>query len=299
MRLITKSITILGLLLVSFGYLNAQNIIAEKTFDVSAGESLYVEASGSDVKVSAWDKNSVEVKVKGSKKTASKVKVDIDRIEDGVKVTVKKKRSGFFDWFGGAGGSLVEVKVPSDFKLEIETSGGDIALYSIKGEKRLETSGGDIKLSNTKGALNAETSGGDIVIDNHYGDVSASTSGGDITVKSIKGNVEVSTSGGDIRVRSNDGQVNAETSGGDIMVDLDGKFKGINASTSGGDIIINLPSGIDADVLLETWGGDIDCDYPNAKEMSVKRGKYEARFNNGGVKLYASTSGGDIKVRER
>ncbi|MGK9476041.1 DUF4097 family beta strand repeat-containing protein [Melioribacter sp. OK-6-Me] len=299
MRQMTKTLAILSLLFLSFSYLKAQNIIAEKTFDVSAGELLYVEASGSDVKVSSWDQSRVEVTVKGSKKAASKVKVDFEKTEDGIKVIVKKKRNGFFDWFNSMGGTLVDVKTPSDFKVEIETSGGDIEIYSVNGDKRLETSGGDIKIVNTKGKLLAETSGGDIVIDKNHGNVSASTSGGDITVKSVDGNLEVSTSGGDIRINSHDGYLNAETSGGDIMVDLTGEFKGINASTSGGDIIINLPLNIDADVLLESWGGNIDCDYPNAKVISVKRDKYEARFNKGGNKLYATTSGGDIIVKER
>ncbi len=299
MRLVAKTFVILCMLFLSSNYLNAQIIITEKSFDVSAGELLYVEASGSDLKVSSWDQNRVEVTVKGSKKAASKVKVDLKRTEDGIKVIVKKKRKGFFDFFNSIGGILVDVKTPSDFKVDIETSGGDIEIFSVNGNKRVETSGGDIKIFKTKGELKAETSGGDILIENHYGNVSASTSGGDITAKSVSGNVEVSTSGGDIRISSHDGYLNAETSGGDIWVDHTGKLKGINVSTSGGDIIINLPSNIDADVLLESWGGSIDCNYPNAKEISVKRGKYEARFNKGGNKLYASTSGGDITVKER
>lgn len=273
-------------------------LIKERSLNVKSGETLYIEASGADIKVNSWDKEEAYVKIYGNRKAEDKMKFTIKKVSSGVKVIAKKESSWFFNW-GGGYSVRIEVMVPKNFNTDLETSGGDIKVQNLSGKFLLETSGGDVVLKNTNGEIKLETSGGDIYLENHKGKSQVSTSGGDIITKTFVGDLRASTSGGDVKVEVSNGSLSARTSGGDISISYDGQNKGIKASTSGGDIELKLPSSFAANVELETTGGSIDNNFKNSSTKKVKRGLLIAEFNGGGEKVDCSTSGGNIDVYEK
>ncbi|MCL6495270.1 MAG: DUF4097 domain-containing protein, partial [Ignavibacterium sp.] len=111
--------------------------------------------------------------------------------------------------------------------------------------------------------------------------------------------LKANTSGGDIKIYSNDASIDARTSGGDISLEYFGENRGIELRTSGGDIEIKLPSEFNANVELATSGGDVDCDFKLNRVEKFSRTKIIGEINNGGLKLIAKTSGGDIEVIRR
>jgi DUF4097 and DUF4098 domain-containing protein YvlB len=271
-------------------------VLYEKTYHISSGKGLKLEASVGDVMISSWDKEEVYIKVLGNEKAKDKIDFDFNANENLVEVYAKKE-GGFFNWFGGSGISLrFEIKVPKKFNNKISTSGGDIKLSDVIGSTLLKTSGGDLWIKNTIGELDASTSGGDITIDGNKGNISISTSGGDIDAKNFDGNLSASTSGGDIKLKGTNSKIDAETSGGDIDLVYWGTSKGINLSTSGGNIYIKVPADFSASVRLATSGGEVSSDIGvnNVKKMSSH--KLEGELNKGGSPLNATTSGGDIVV---
>ena len=271
-------------------------VLHEKTYHISSGKELKLDASVGDVIITTWDKEEVYIKVLGNEKAKDKIDFDFNANGDRVEVIAKKEGS-FFNWFGSSGISLrFEIKVPKSFNNKISTSGGDIKLADVKGKNFLKTSGGDLWIKNTVGELKASTSGGDITINENKGDLSISTSGGDIDAKNFDGNLYASTSGGDIKLKGTNSKINAETSGGDIQLEYWGVNKGIDLSTSGGDIYIKVPVDFNAAVRLATSGGEVSTDIGvnNVKKMSSH--KLEGELNKGGSPLNATTSGGDIVV---
>lgn len=281
--------------LASTAYADDIRVIREKTFSVKDWQNLYVDVSGAGVKIESWDKSEVYIKISGNERAEEKMKFDIHQDGDVVKVIIKKK-SSFWNWFGGNIKLKVEAFVPKKFNAHVETSGGDIYAKQISGGFRFETSGGDISTKMLKGKVIASTSGGDIMLNQHNGNMNLSTSGGDIICKTVDGDVNAETSGGDIQLDVNNGKVHAETSGGDVVIKYNGVHQGIHAETSGGDISVKLPNDCKADAHLETSGGSCENNFPNSKNIKVKRSEITAILNGGGPRIELQTSGGDVKI---
>ena len=272
--------------------------IHEKTFSIQPGKNLHVETSSGDVTVTTWDKSEVYIKVLGNEKARDKVDFSFKNDDDEVSVVAKREGS-FFNWFSSGIKIRFEIKVPSEFNTDINTSGGDIKLGQIRGNNRLRTSGGDVWVKDTDGVLKVSTSGGEINLDSNSGQMDVSTSGGDIKARNFKGDVSASTSGGDIYLKGDNSKIYAETSGGDIVLDYTGTNKGIELETSGGDIQIKLPSDFNASAYMHTSGGDIECDLTANRAKKISSSRFEADLNNGGASLTAKTSGGDITVKKQ
>ncbi|MEJ5350949.1 MAG: DUF4097 family beta strand repeat-containing protein [Melioribacteraceae bacterium] len=275
-----------------------KRLIKEKSFIVNQGETISIETSGADVKIKSWDKNEANIMIIGNKRAEDRMNFLIEKSGSEIRVIAKRKMSSFFGLWGEL--SLkIEAFVPQNFNVNIETSGGDIEAENLNGKFNLTSSGGDIKLNNLTGNLIAKTSGGDIELINSSGSLNASTSGGNIECKNVSGNIDVNTSGGDIDIYAKEGKINAVTSGGDIKISLDNNFNGIKANTSGGDIFLVLPSNTNASAILETFGGEIECEFSNIKTKKLTKQKLIADLNSGGEKLEAKTSGGDITLKEK
>ena len=233
-------------------------LIKEQSFNISPGKNLIVELNTGDVKVTYWDKSEVSIKIWGDDDAQEKMNFTVEGNDEEVKV-IGKKKSSVSSWFNSIDVE-VEIKVPSEFNLEISTAGGDIKCGGIKGNVNLNTSGGDLWADKCSGDIN------------------------------------VSTSGGDIFLFCNDAEINAETSGGDIRLEYEGENRGIEISTSGGDIEIKVPKMFSAAMELSTSGGDVSCSLSMNNIKKVSGSRLIGDLNSGGEKLSAHTSGGDITV---
>lgn len=233
------------------------NLIHHKNFKIEAGKLLTLSTEGGDVNITPWHRNEVEVKIYGNENT--KEKYDFYFESDNQSVNIKAERKNKWNFFSNLR-LKYEIKVPAKFNMKISTAGGDIKAGGVEGE------------------------------------ISLNTSGGDIWADRLTGTLRLRTSGGDINVYSNDASIDANTSGGDIKVEYAGYNKGIELRTSGGDIEISLPADFNANVDLSTSGGDVSCRFRLNKVEKMSRTRIIGEINNGGNKLVASTSGGDIEV---
>ena len=280
--------------------LNAKNLklLKEKSFNVKSGQLLTIKTDVGDVIVKTWNKNEAQVKIYGDSDAKRKMEFSFDQDEKGISIIGEKEGGTFFGWFSHID-LKYEITVPSNFDLDLKTSGGDMVAKNIEGKFSLITSGGDIYMKNTKGKLDAKTSGGDITLHMFSGASDLSTSGGDIEVEAENGKVTASTSGGDIFLKSSNGPVSAKTSGGDITLEYAGENLGISLITSGGDIDVIVPHKINADVDMKTSGGDLVNYFSNNKMSKVTKSKLVGKFNKGGYPVVCKTSGGDITVKEK
>jgi DUF4097 and DUF4098 domain-containing protein YvlB len=276
-------------------YAGDLRVLQERSFQTQFWKSLYLNSSTGDVSITTWDKQEVYIKISGNKKAAEKMKFRLESENDGIHITAK--RSSWMNWFFfGNLDVRFEIKVPTNYNVYTNTSGGDIRLNGLSGNLKLETSGGDISLINTKCKSTLSTSGGDITIDNNTGDIKLSTSGGDVKVNSFKGNLNASTSGGDMHLSGKGGEVHASTSGGDIYLNFQESNQGIYLGTTGGDIIVRVPLNFSAFADLSTTGGDVTCDIPITHNGKMTASKIKGDLNGGGKPLRCSTTGGDIKI---
>lgn len=236
-------------------------LIKEKTFSILPGKNLLVDISSGDVTVTYWDKSEVSIKIFGNDNAFEKMDFSIEGSEESVEVFGKKK-SSTSSWFSNVDVE-VEIKVPSNFNLGINTAGGDVKCGGINGRAQLNTSGGDV------------------------------------WADKFSGNLYASTSGGDVFLFCNDASIKAETSGGDINLEYSGENMGIELSTSGGDIDIKLPEDFKATMDVSTSGGDVSCSLNMSNIKKSYGSSLAGDINGGGEKLNAYTSGGDITVKEK
>ena len=257
-----------------------------KSFTAGKGGTLEVSTSVGDIKIVPWDKNEASIQVEGLDDE------ELDRVkmtQTGSVIHVEY-RSRWSNWSGRV---QFTVHVPSQFNLDLSTSGGDLTVSGeLSGKIDGTTSGGSINLGTVRGGpVEMTTSGGDISAKNLEGEDLLKTAGGNIHVESVNGSLTVNTSGGDIHIGSVSKTLDAKTAGGDIVIgDVGGEAR---VSTSGGDIEVGKVSGTAA---LNTAGGDI--------VLKGASGRVTAKTSGGDVQLYnitgsinASSSGGSVEGR--
>jgi hypothetical protein len=146
----------------------------------------------------------------------------------------------------------IEVNVPRNFNLDVQTGGGNIETEDIIGYATLATSGGNIVMGNVGGPAHLSTDGGHITVKNVAGALGASTGGGHITTGAIGGSAILHTDGGHIRVTSVEGTAHVSTGGGNVSVEHSGSE--LVAETVGGQIEVGETAGL---VQAKTGGGGI------------------------------------------
>ena len=206
----------------------------EKTFNISEGKLLKLDASSGDVIVNTWDKPQVYVKILGNAKAERKVDFSFDATDEYVEIIADHPHS-FFNWFGNGIRMKFEITVPANFNTKIKSSGGDIRMAGITGDQRMKTSGGDVSVMDVNGNLTISTSGGDVTTTSTKGTTDLSTSGGDIKSTDFEGDLRASTSGGDVILRGKNSKIYAHTSGGDVMLSYKGEIK---------ELISELPAAV-------------------------------------------------------
>jgi hypothetical protein len=142
----------------------------------------------------------------------------------------------------------------------------------------LDTSGGSLSIEDLKGHVNARTSGGSISVGNVVGDVNLNTSGGSINTDTITGNLNAHTSGGSINITVNK------------QLTEDAKL-----TTSGGSITAYLMEKIQIELDASTSGGRVKSDFSVAGR--VKKHSVKGLINGGGPKLTLTTSGGGVRIK--
>ena len=269
-----------------------------KTFTVTPGGMITVDADRADITVTGGNTNTVVVRIeaRGSQSELDELKLSAEPSSDGIKVeALRPAQRGWFKWGSWRVETHIDVTVPRSYRVDAKTSGGDVRLDDVSGPSRLRTSGGDVQARNVRGAFEGHTSGGDVRIDSMEGSVSAHTSGGDVTLSGIKGDVDANTSGGDVRLTRVDGKINAGTSGGDVRCELLGANRGVSARTSGGSVYLTLPKDITGTLDAESSGGHIDSDLPISTTRWSEH-RLNGQINGGGNEIFVRTSGGSITL---
>ena len=155
---------------------------------------------------------------------------------------------------------------------------------------RLETRGGDIQVYDLRGAVQAESGGGLIQMDRIGSDVVARTGGGEIRLGEIAGSIRCFSGGGLIRVGKAGKESWLETAGGDILVQ---ESKGpLHTSTAGGNIHVNRAA---ATVVARTAGGRIEVTQADGIVLADNSGGSIAVGTAAGARL--ASAGGSIRLR--
>ena len=171
--LIAAVLSIALLTACSFG--STETVVREDAFTVGAGSTFKVVSENGKVDIRGDGANST-IQVTATIKNPERVSYTARQEGDTVIVTAEVDDG--FSIFGGHAGARIEVVVPENIGLELETSNGSVSVTGVSGPVSVATSNGSIKIDNVNGDLNARTSNGAIDIRQVSGQVEAETSNG-------------------------------------------------------------------------------------------------------------------------
>jgi DUF4097 and DUF4098 domain-containing protein YvlB len=253
-----------------------------KTFTVSGHARVRLETDDGSVRVSTGDIKQVEVRVVYEGYTLDKdLKVSTTQSGDAVEVVAKTSGKWGFHWGSMHAKLRVEVHMPKDADLTVNTGDGSVEAASINGNLDVHTGDGSIAVQGAKGDVRLRTGDGSIAGRDLDGRVEATTGDGSLN---LEGRFDI------LNIRTGDGSVTARARGGSKV------HGGWNIQTGDGSIDLDLPGEIQANLDLSTHDGHISLGFPLTVEGSMSSSRISGRINGGGPPIVVRTGDGSIHL---
>ncbi len=174
----------------------------------------------------------------------------------------------------------MELRSRGDLQLlSVDTIGGDVQIYDVRGGVQAESGGGLIQMDRIGADVSAKTGGGEIRFGNVGGSIRCFSAGGSIQVERAGKESWLETAGGDIFVREAGGSIHTSTAGGSISIQRAASM--VSARTSGGRIEVLQANGI---VLADNSGGSIQVGTAPGVRLASAGGSIRLRGSSGSLR---------------
>jgi DUF4097 and DUF4098 domain-containing protein YvlB len=255
-----------------------------KTFTVAGHARVRVQTDDGSVRVSTGDIKQVEIRVVYTGyKLDRDLRVGTSQNGDTVEVTAKTGSGSWFN-FGVRHTSLrVEVHMPKDADLDVNTGDGSVEADSINGNLDVRTGDGHITVQGAKGTIRLHT--GDGHIEGREMDGRADITTGD-------GHVNVEGRFDALNIKTGDGSVTARASKGSTV------SAPWNIHTGDGNVDLELPGELQANLDASTHDGRISLGIPVLVEGTFSSTKIFGKMNGGGQPIVVRTGDGSIHLNK-
>ena len=273
-----------------------------KSYAVAGRAHVRVDTNDGSVRVTASDSKQVEFRVEYQGFELGK-NLRVDSRQDGDKVELVARITGHwgigFNWGHNSRRLHIEVRMPRDADLQVETGDGAVEAESINGNVNIHTGDGSVKANSLTGSIDLHTSDGSINVDALKGDIRLRTGDGSIEAHNLDGKVEADSGDGHIRlagrfealnVKTGDGSVNAQVLPGSKMT------TSWSLRTGDGSVDIVLPSDFQANIDATTGDGHISLGIPVTVEGTFSKSELRGKMNGGGQALTIHTGDGSIRL---
>ncbi|MFC1781930.1 DUF4097 domain-containing protein, partial [Planctomycetota bacterium] len=176
----------------------------------------------------------------------------------------------------------LDIVVPDNIDLELETHNGEINIENISGNTLAKTHNGKVNVKNISGVTRLET---------YNGRIESEEISGDFDFKSHNGQIESQEISGNIKFQTYNGSVKALFSG-NARADCD-----IEMTTHNGSIELTTPPNYSARVNISTHNGSIDTNLPVTVSGRLSRNKLTGTVGAGLGMLNIETYNGSINIR--
>jgi DUF4097 and DUF4098 domain-containing protein YvlB len=279
---------------------HAEDVV--KSFTVTGRANVRVETNDGSVRVTSSDSKQVDFRVEYQGYELGK-NLRIDTRQDGDKVELIARVTGHwginFNWGHNSRRLHIEVRMPREGDLQVDTGDGSVQAESISGTVRVHTGDGSVRANTLTGNIDLHTNDGSITVDTLKGDIRLHTGDGSIEARDIDGKVDADTGDGHIRIagrfdtlniKTGDGSVNAQVLTGSKMA------TSWNLRTGDGSVDIVLPGDFQADIDATTGDGHISLGIPVTVEGTFSKSQIHGRMNGGGQPLTIHTGDGSIRL---
>src|SRR5437868_11096029 len=217
-----------------------------KSYTLSGRAQVRVDTNDGAVRISTGDTKQVDLRVIYEGYEINK-NLHIESRQDGNSVEINARATGHwgFSWGGHRRNIRIEVRMPRDADLQIDTGDGSVETQSVNGRVKIHTGDGSVK---------AQAVNGDVDID---------TGDGSITLEGAKGEIHLHTGDGHIDARNLDGRLDANS--GDGHIKIDGRLDGLSVKTGDGSIDARIEPGskLSGGWNIRTGDGSVDVVLPS------------------------------------
>jgi DUF4097 and DUF4098 domain-containing protein YvlB len=253
-----------------------------KTFSVTGRPSVHVKVSDGSVTISPSQSSQVEFRVEyEGYKLGKDFRIEAAQHGD----TIDLEARDMVRMRISVGLKIprvhVEVRLPAESDLTVDSGDGAIDLASINGKISVRTGDGDIRTSALKGTVQLNTGDGDIEGKDLDGACDVTTGDGKVQ---LAGRFE------SLNIKSGDGAVDARVAAGSQMT------TGWNIRSGDGPIRLELPDDFKANLNATTGDGEISLGLPVTVEGNTSRSRISGTINGGGPVLSIHTGDGAIKL---
>ncbi|MGA2901058.1 MAG: DUF4097 family beta strand repeat-containing protein [Candidatus Acidiferrales bacterium] len=255
-----------------------------KTYQISARADLRVSTDDGDVTIIGSDQKQIDARVttEGYKISSSDVRIEESQNGDHVVISVKMPHFNF-SFFGGKHKSVkVELHVPRELELDVETSDGDVVAQNVAGRVHFSTGDGNVTATAVHGDIRLHTGDGHISGTNFDGTLDADT--GD-------GNLQISGRFDSLSLKTGDGNIEAQVGGGSKVANA------WTVRSGDGHITMRLPADLNANVDAHTGDGSITCDIPIMVSGTLSH-TVRGKLNAGGGTLSITSGDGSIHLEK-
>lgn len=255
-----------------------------KTFSVSGHARVRVQTDDGSVRVSTGDIKQVEIRVVYTGYKLDKdLRVSTSQNGDQVEVIAKTTSNWGIHWGVNHASLRVEVHMPKDADLEVNTGDGSVEADSINGNLEVKTGDGHIAVRGARGDVRLRTGDGSIEGRDLDGRVDVTTGDGHVN---LDGRFDV------LSIKTGDGSVTARARGGSKVQ------SSWNIHTGDGSIDLELPGEIQANIDASTHDGHISLGIPVTVEGTFSSSQIHGKMNGGGTPIVVRTGDGSIHLNK-
>jgi hypothetical protein len=272
-----------------------------KSYSISGRPNVSVETNDGSVRISTSDTKQVEFIVDYEGYTLDK-NLHIESRQEGDHLRLIARVSSHWGFsFGNSHRNVrVEVRMPKDADLVVDTGDGSVETQPINGTVKIHTGDGSVRAQAVSGDANIDTGDGSITLEGAKGDVRLRTGDGHIDARNIDGKLDATSGDGHIKIdgrfdalniKTGDGSIDARVLPGSKLV------SGWSIHTGDGSVDLVLPNELQADIDASTNDGRISLGFPVTVEGTFSNSKLHGKLNGGGQPLTIHTGDGSIRLR--
>ena len=271
-----------------------------KSYQVSGRAQVRVETNDGAVQIYTGDFKQVDFRVVYDGYEMNK-NIHVDSRQDGDSVQINARVNGHwgFSWGSNRRGIRIEVHMPKDADLQIDTGDGSVTTQSVNGKVKIHTGDGSVRTQEVSGDVDIDTGDGSITVDGAKGDIRLRTGDGHIDARNLDGKVDAMSGDGHIKLDGRLDALTVKTGDGSIDARLQPGSK-LNSSwsirTGDGSVDIVLPPDLQANIDASTNDGHISLGIPVTVEGTFSNSQIHGKMNGGGQPLVIHTGDGSIRL---
>ena len=271
-----------------------------KSYTISGRAQVRVDTNDGAVRIATGDAKQVEFRVIYEGYELNKT-LHIDSRQDGDSVELNARVTGHwgFSWGRGRRGPRIEVRMPKDADVQVDTGDGSVETQPLSGRVKIHTGDGSVHVQAVDGNVDIDTGDGSITVEGAKGDIRLHTGDGHIDARNLDGRVDANSGDGHIKIDGRLDALNVKTGDGSIDARIEPGSKltaGWSIHTGDGSVDIVLPADLQANIDASTNDGHISLGIPVTMEGTFSNSQIHGKMNGGGQSLTIHTGDGSIRL---